>query len=207
MHKFKETVPKKKGQALTPSLQSKTRKQKPVPYGETSAKQSTAPEAAGPSGLLPGAGVDSASAAKDNAWACGTCGEECLDEPKIQSQFSISCDVCGKWHHYGCMGDESFIHKKRLKWHCKACLQRKSKRKYQGKKNMIGPSKAANFLTTKGTGPSGQLKARESTLRVKKTLKCSKYKLSRSCCLTAVPEIILRVWEATPSCSCGGYLP
>ena len=55
---------------------------------------------------------------------CSLCCKECIDEPLVFNDMSINCDKCGDWFHWLCVnisGNEVFLKKKRMVWHCPEC--------------------------------------------------------------------------------------
>jgi hypothetical protein len=160
IHKFKEELPRKKKQALRPSLQSlqsrtctnppkgttalTTKKRKatdaPTCVKITSSVQDTTASTSIDSIMetVPQAEQSTQIPDKEpeveDIYPCGICDQVCKDEPSTVGEESIACDLCKSWFHYGCAnisGTEIFLRNKRSKWFCVKCNQ---KGKGKGKK-------------------------------------------------------------------------
>ena len=107
-------LPRKKKQALRPSLQSLSRSETttatPEPVPSTSYSESRT---------------------DDDVSLCGVCRKSCKEEEECESQddYSLGCDgKCKGWFHYKCVGvtgTEPFLFKAKSKWYCPNCLATK----------------------------------------------------------------------------------
>jgi hypothetical protein len=99
---FKESLPRKKTQALRSKLGSACASKK--------AKVDKGQE----------------SSISQDSFPCGVCGNVCVEQPKDLGDESISCDgrCGGRWFHYKCVGlggREPFLSRKNSKWLCLDC--------------------------------------------------------------------------------------
>ncbi|KAK3085569.1 hypothetical protein FSP39_005429 [Pinctada imbricata] len=102
LHNFKESIPKKKKQALRSKLKALSERSNPVPQSSKQPIQS------------------------EESFNCSTCNAFCVWEPTCMDEESIQCDTCDKWYHYKCQqltGNESFLKRKSSKWSCLDCLE------------------------------------------------------------------------------------
>ncbi|KAJ8306390.1 hypothetical protein KUTeg_016935 [Tegillarca granosa] len=111
---FKQTVPRKKKQALRSKLTA---------LGERDEKRKKSSDDK----------VESAQGSSE--YSCSICKQFCEWEPTSIEYESIACDKCNSWCHYKCVnikGNESFLMKKSGTWFCPKC-SKKSKGRGKGK--------------------------------------------------------------------------
>ncbi|KAL3841440.1 hypothetical protein ACJMK2_019590 [Sinanodonta woodiana] len=107
LKELKESIPRRKRQALRPKLQA---------LNESRA-------------LKRKSGIST-------SFQCSICKRECVDNPPISTEYSIACDSCNLWFHFVCVGltgNEEFIKQKDSVWKCQTCLMTTMKGKEIGK--------------------------------------------------------------------------
>ncbi|KAJ8318222.1 hypothetical protein KUTeg_003313, partial [Tegillarca granosa] len=103
---FKQTVPRKKKQALRSKLTA---------LGERDEKRKKSSDDK----------VESAQGSSE--YSCSICKQFCEWEPTSIEYESIACDKCNSWCHYKCVnikGNESFLMKKSGTWFCPKCSKK-----------------------------------------------------------------------------------
>ena len=141
---LKESLPRKKKLALRPSLHSDTTMtswSRPVPSSTVSSEPSTSrpvpsstvscdptisspvPPSNVPSESTISSPVPPSTAEDEEIYPCGVCGDPCEDSPKTNDAFSVGCDGCQIWCHYGCVG---LTNKAKLasRWFCPTCEEK-----------------------------------------------------------------------------------